>query len=264
MHNMKLSMLQPREADDAVMTELELDELFDLFTNAGLPSTAMNPEMADGYLTACVIGPELPPVHEWMERIFGQPNLPICADQVQQDRLLTLLCRRGRDIQRATALAGKDRNMDTMFLPALSDVAPENCIQPLQLDAHGKRLGVWRAKEWVKGFCLDIRQDPSWAPFLDDPDQLDALAPFMLYDYGYNAKQPNKQIDDDTELLGFLCLSVYAIRQFWRDYRRSNAVALSRTSKTSTEPFLRLVPKTGRNDPCTCDSGKKFKKCCGA
>jgi uncharacterized protein YecA (UPF0149 family) len=33
---------------------------------------------------------------------------------------------------------------------------------------------------------------------------------------------------------------------------------------------LRLVPqaplrveKTGRNDPCPCGSGKKYKKCCG-
>ncbi len=23
------------------------------------------------------------------------------------------------------------------------------------------------------------------------------------------------------------------------------------------------APKTGRNDPCPCGSGKKFKKCCG-
>nr|WP_245203734.1 SEC-C metal-binding domain-containing protein [Ammoniphilus resinae] len=23
-------------------------------------------------------------------------------------------------------------------------------------------------------------------------------------------------------------------------------------------------PKVGRNDPCTCGSGKKYKKCCGA
>lgn len=23
------------------------------------------------------------------------------------------------------------------------------------------------------------------------------------------------------------------------------------------------VNKTGRNDPCTCNSGKKYKKCCG-
>ncbi|MBO9482280.1 MULTISPECIES: DUF1186 domain-containing protein [Gammaproteobacteria] len=27
--------------------------------------------------------------------------------------------------------------------------------------------------------------------------------------------------------------------------------------------FLRAAPKTGRNDPCPCGSGKKFKKCCG-
>jgi uncharacterized protein YecA (UPF0149 family) len=26
----------------------------------------------------------------------------------------------------------------------------------------------------------------------------------------------------------------------------------------------RDVPKVGRNDPCPCGSGKKFKKCCGA
>lgn len=30
------------------------------------------------------------------------------------------------------------------------------------------------------------------------------------------------------------------------------------------EPVRRLEPKVGRNDPCSCGSGKKFKKCCGA
>lgn len=28
--------------------------------------------------------------------------------------------------------------------------------------------------------------------------------------------------------------------------------------------FVRTGPKVGRNDPCPCGSGKKFKKCCGA
>jgi len=28
-------------------------------------------------------------------------------------------------------------------------------------------------------------------------------------------------------------------------------------------PFRREEPKVGRNDPCPCGSGKKFKKCCG-
>ena len=29
-------------------------------------------------------------------------------------------------------------------------------------------------------------------------------------------------------------------------------------------PFVREQPKVGRNDPCPCGSGKKYKKCCGA
>ena len=31
-----------------------------------------------------------------------------------------------------------------------------------------------------------------------------------------------------------------------------------------TQPFIRESPKIGRNDPCPCGSGKKYKKCCGA
>ncbi len=30
------------------------------------------------------------------------------------------------------------------------------------------------------------------------------------------------------------------------------------------EPYRRETPKLGRNDPCFCGSGRKFKKCHGA
>ena len=32
---------------------------------------------------------------------------------------------------------------------------------------------------------------------------------------------------------------------------------------TEVKTVVRSTPKTGRNDPCICGSGKKFKKCCG-
>ncbi len=32
----------------------------------------------------------------------------------------------------------------------------------------------------------------------------------------------------------------------------------------AVQPFVRDNPKVGRNDPCPCGTGKKFKKCCGA
>jgi SEC-C motif-containing protein len=36
-----------------------------------------------------------------------------------------------------------------------------------------------------------------------------------------------------------------------------------RDGKTVREPVRRTEPKAGRNDPCPCGSGKKYKKCCG-
>ena len=32
----------------------------------------------------------------------------------------------------------------------------------------------------------------------------------------------------------------------------------------ASEPFRRAEAKQGRNDPCACGSGKKYKKCHGA
>lgn len=33
-------------------------------------------------------------------------------------------------------------------------------------------------------------------------------------------------------------------------------------SLAAPETFVRGLPRVGRNDPCPCESGKKFKKCC--
>ncbi len=40
--------------------------------------------------------------------------------------------------------------------------------------------------------------------------------------------------------------------------KRDELYKLEKTSKTLVKP-----PKIGRNDPCPCGSGKKYKKCCG-
>jgi hypothetical protein len=47
--------------------------------------------------------------------------------------------------------------------------------------------------------------------------------------------------------------------------RRSNKEASDRLSLDAPDagPFVRPGTKTGRNEPCPCGSGKKYKKCCG-
>lgn len=47
--------------------------------------------------------------------------------------------------------------------------------------------------------------------------------------------------------------------QYWRDRERRS---LEERLRLSSKPALRVFPKIGRNDPCPCGSGKKFKKCC--
>lgn len=35
------------------------------------------------------------------------------------------------------------------------------------------------------------------------------------------------------------------------------------TYEPVSQPYVRTTAKIGRNDPCPCGSGKKYKKCCG-
>jgi preprotein translocase subunit SecA len=39
--------------------------------------------------------------------------------------------------------------------------------------------------------------------------------------------------------------------------------AAARAEDAQVETFVRETPKVGRNDPCPCGSGKKFKQCHG-
>lgn len=61
--------------------------------------------------------------------------------------------------------------------------------------------------------------------------------------------------------------------QFWHNKGdRSKAISLSRDMLKECPDLeeelrvetLHAAPKAGRNDPCSCGSGKKHKKCCGA
>lgn len=236
------------------LTEAEYDELFSLFEDGRLPATAMSAEMADGYLAACVVGPSPVPVHEWLEAIFGQPTLPVCAEPGHQDRLLALLLRRHRDITTATSLSSEAITMDNIFAPLRGEVSADELISPYQLDEQGQRKGSWSCKDWAAGFRRAMLEDPLWEDLLDDPAASVLLAPVMIYQQGYNPDKPELQIEQQKNLFPMLAICTSKIREFWRGASPEDTFA----------PFVREAPKVGRNDLCPCGSGKKYKKCCGA
>jgi len=67
--------------------------------------------------------------------------------------------------------------------------------------------------------------------------------------------------EDENRLKGeaveFIPACVIAINDYWHE-NKSGPDVLPFTAL----PFRRAGRKAGRNDPCPCGSGKKFKKCC--
>ena len=48
-----------------------------------------------------------------------------------------------------------------------------------------------------------------------------------------------------------------------RQMGNAPAAAPKEQKEGRKEPVHRDMPKVGRNDPCPCGSGKKYKNCCG-
>ena len=53
------------------------------------------------------------------------------------------------------------------------------------------------------------------------------------------------------------------VNQFELSERQRAAAQAPQGEATKVKQIVLEQPKTGRNDPCTCGSGKKYKKCCG-
>jgi uncharacterized protein YchJ len=72
---------------------------------------------------------------------------------------------------------------------------------------------------------------------------------------------PHRHLVDDTgtEMGWWAC--------FHEDRARKTAHAVADSNlnlDVLSSQIRRATPKIGRNEPCPCGSGKKYKKCCGA
>lgn len=95
------------------------------------------------------------------------------------------------------------------------------------------------------------------------PDPIPFQRKFLTGTPGHDGVLSENWDDELMELFGIFCLgqlkSTMAILQ-----RYSKACGDRAPVAAKSAPLVREGAKIGRNDPCPCGSGKKFKKCCGA
>jgi uncharacterized protein len=189
---------------------------------------------ADGFLAALAVGPARPSPSEYLPMILGSGAAPPLFDTPEHDAYVAELLDRHLASMKRTLLAGEG-------------------IEPW-LDAD---IGAASASLWAVGYLQAMEKyKDAWEPLIAHK----RLAERLLMPIMWLIPDPNRAADallpgaEHWELLELLPDVLAATWAFWMNGEHP----LLQT------PRERQVPKIGRNEPCPCGSGKKYKRCCGA
>jgi uncharacterized protein len=229
------------------LSDAEIDELENFLMSDNTSDETMMLDCLDGFLTAIVSAPVMLKPSEWLPSVWG----PTEDDAPEFDTI--------EQAERITGLIMRHLNGIIWSLQQDPDIfAPIFGTNKYPDDAHEYLDGEMWAYGYMTGIAL---QHPNWKAFFDEPNSEEMLRPIYLL--GAEEVAPEEEELTITpaqreELSEQIPASVAGIYRFWQPYRRAVAERMIGTS------FQRDHPKVGRNDPCPCGSGKKFKKCCGA
>jgi len=219
---------------------VDLEELDSFLMSDRSPSDSMMLSDLDGFLTGIAIGPELVLPSEWLPLIWGG-DAPEFADEDEAKAILDAIMSRYNEILRRIA----DDTLDPIF--------------------WADRDGTLIAVDWAEGFlqAIMLRAD-AWGSLFKSKRDGQLLFPILALCGDENGESllglPSE--DEDRvmeEVTEFIPACVTAIAAYWRE-RGSTQISMPlMRGRQPDQPSI----KTGRNEPCPCGSGKKFKKCCG-
>jgi uncharacterized protein len=205
---------------------------------------AMNLEQLDGFLAAVLCGPDEVPQSEYLREIWGHDivNEDAFAAQPLLKDFIDLI-RRHRDAIAYTLQSGD------VFTPLLLE----------------DEQGVSRGNDWANGFLrgMELRRE-NWGPLLDDEENGGSLVPIFALAHEHDPDPEMRSYKEpvSAELREILIVGIAAgVMKIYR-YFKEQRLRTGNTVRDSTS-YRRIAPKVGRNEPCPCGSGKKFKQCCG-
>ena len=239
-------MSEPRALDEP-LSDAELDELEGFLASDVVPEDCMDLEMLDGFLAGVLISPRPIAVERWLPDVWSAHGEEASFGG-------------GSGLQRAIRLVKAYYNEMATTLGLDNDDEESVCWEPFCF-ATGDGDGLKIGEEWLDGFAQGLDLWPKgWEEGLDEDavvavkETLDeVLAPW--------ADEAAENADEETRLgwLAALGEAVNDIYAHWRDLELLPPPLLQ-----ADAPRLPGASGPGRNDPCPCGSGKKFKKCCGA
>ena len=234
------------------LTDAEFQELDELLSQTPEPFEPLDAVMLDGYLCGVIVQPVLLEAEAWLPHVFdfeGQP-LPDDADPAWRARTEALILRRHAALTRAIA---EDGWFDPLILE-LDDFEPPRTDDP----AASLKPVSQALFPWVAGFQHAMESFPD---LLELPDPAIDVALARLY------RHLPAQTDEEREVVATLDQEhpLATLDEAIEDLIViiADLEDLTRDRRYKVETIKRETPKVGRNDPCPCGSGKKYKNCHG-
>ncbi len=207
------------------LDEAERDWLAAFLTGPQAPATSFTLEMVDGLFAAVAAGPAAVPPSEYLPILWGDEGALPRYDSPEQEEYVDQLLLRHMD-SLAKRLARGHPHAPILF--------------PATLDQT--------ARSWARGFVVGLSlRSGAWQAMLDDED---TAAPVTFIGGLIQDEMGDEPVEGETraQIIEHLPELLRAIHAYWR----------------RPAPPPPRAAKIGRNDPCPCGSGRKFKKCCAA
>ena len=248
-------------------TEAEIEALDALCNRLAGFEPGITLEWLDGAMAALIAGPRTVTPSEWLPLLFGDAWERAVADPQDMATSMDVLMRRWNALAQQLLPQRLYDEPDQLHLMPLIEV-----FDPAERDAllaEGKLTAEEAAdwpltgEGWAVGF-LDVvdRLPDDWQAHGSDGDLalelqagLRCIEALLERDEtklkaDLEIRYPGRSLDRD-DLIDEACSAVQDLRCLWFDH------------PPRSEP-RRVEKAPGRNDPCPCGSGRKFKKCHGA
>ena len=222
-------------------------------------------EFCEGFLAALACCRRAIDADEWLPVLLGTDEGGSFADDAQREQFLNLWNRRFAEVRLALDTEIKALDEDKAYAPEVMDVrgAIASLPEAERAEVDADEIPSF-AQVWALGFMYAIE---SWPEEWEAPKDKDAA---KWHDLSLQAIVAITEDDTDEPTLSALSedgppsvsenrlnaygealWAVYDLREIWRNI----GPRVQQVIKEATP---------GRNDPCSCGSGKKYKKCCGA
>ncbi len=214
-------------AAKTALTDKEREWLDGFLCSAQAPDMAMDLEEVDGFFTALIVGPELVMPSVYLPVLWGGEGEGPDYDSLEQAEYVTTLLMRHWN----TITCRLDQGYPCLPLLAAEEFWPV-----------GRR--------WSTGFMQGTDLCfIAWERLIEDETDGRMLVPiFALKEALPDGSEPFSE-EERVKLLSAVPMLLRNLHAYWR--RHGDAGVSS-------------VRKVGRNAPCPCGSGKKYKRCCAA